>query len=350
VSNPSRVLLWMLLFLVTALLTISTLIEPLQEAFLANRIFNGMILGVLLIGIVVNFRQVLILRPDFLWIRAFPDNDKQQVQPRLLAPMVKMLSGREKGLRISALAMRAMLDGIRLRLDESRDLSRYMGGLLVFLGLLGTFWGLLDTISGVVDVIKSLSHQNSDLASNFTNLTQQLQVPLSGMGTAFSSSLFGLSGALIIGFMDLQAGHSQNRFYNELEEWLSELAHLPSGSLNTEGDSGVSSYIEALLEQTADNLNTLQRNMQRGEENRQQGQKQQLELAEKLTNLTDQLATRLGENQIHNESMNQHLHNIDSGINRLLSDLSKDRAQFSKEVRDEVRLLARTLARKDPAK
>ncbi|MDQ7015954.1 MAG: flagellar motor protein MotA, partial [Gammaproteobacteria bacterium] len=297
----------------------------------------------------VNFRQVLILRPEFLWIKAFPNNEQTRSQPRLLAPMVKMLAGRGEGSRISALAMRAMLDGIRLRLDESRDLSRYMSGLLVFLGLLGTFWGLLDTISGVVEVIKSLSHQNDDLASNFTQLTQQLQVPLSGMSTAFSSSLFGLSGALIIGFLDLQSGHSQNRFYNDLEEWLSELAHLPSGSLNIEGgNGGVSSYIEALLEQTADNLNNLQRNMDRGEENRQQGQKKQLELAEKLTHLTDQLATRLGETQSHNENMNQHLHNIDSGINRLLGELSKDRAQFSQEVRDEVRLLARTLARKGP--
>jgi hypothetical protein len=144
-----------------------------------------------------------------------------------MKPLAKHLEGLNRDhFSLSAFSMRTVLDGIRGRLDESREISRYMIGLLVFLGLLGTFWGLLGTISSVWQVIEGLEVARHDFAAVFANLKTGLQKPLSGMGTAFSSSLFGLGGSLVLGFIDLQAGHAQNRFFNELEEWLSGVTHL----------------------------------------------------------------------------------------------------------------------------
>src|SRR5690606_4518129 len=154
------------------------------------------------------------------------------------------------------------------RLDESRDLSRYMVGLLIFLGLLGTFWGLIQTIDSVGKVIANLSFASGDLGTVFQELQAGLESPLSGMGTAFSSSLFGLSGSLILGFLDLQAGQAQNRFYNELEDWLSSITRLGSAGPVSDGEASVPAYVQALLEQSADTLDRLQRTIERGEESR----------------------------------------------------------------------------------
>ena len=179
--------------------------------------------------------------------------------------MASMLAAREAQGRtgqarftLSATAMRSLLDGIASRLDESRELSRYMTGLLIFLGLLGTFWGLLKTVGAVSDVIGSMSVGSGDLNALFEQLKSGLAKPLAGMGTAFSASMFGLSGALVLGFLDLTAGQAQNRFFNELEEWLAGLTRLSSGVL-AEGEGSVPVYVQALLEQTAENMENLQR-------------------------------------------------------------------------------------------
>ncbi len=154
--------------------------------------------------------------------------------------------------------MRSLLDGIFSRLDESRELSRYMTGLLIFLGLLGTFWGLLKTVSSVSDVIGNMTLGNGDMNLMFDQLKTGLAKPLAGMGTAFSASMYGLAGALVLGFLDLTAGQAQNRFFNELEEWLAGLTRLSSGVL-AEGEGGsVPLYVQALLEQTAENMESLQ--------------------------------------------------------------------------------------------
>jgi hypothetical protein len=122
--------------------------------------------------------------------------------------------------------MRSILDSIASRLDESRETTRYLVGLLIFLGLLGTFWGLLLTTSSVGQTISALNTEGKDTATVFQELKTGLEAPLRGMGTAFSASLFGLAGSLILGFLDLQAGQAQTRFYNELEEWLSGITEL----------------------------------------------------------------------------------------------------------------------------
>lgn len=372
VSYSNRVLIWMLIFIAAVGGGGYVLYESLRNAFLANQIFNGMILGVLVVGIMVNLKQVLSLRPSTAWIDAYPAPGSSRLPdhpPRLLSSMAKLLSGiHRREFKLSAMTMRSLLDGVRLRLDESRDLSHYMIGLLIFLGLLGTFWGLLETIGSVGGVISQLSAGNGDLGATFEQLKTNLQGPLAGMGTAFSSSLFGLAGSLIVGFIDLQAGHAQNRFYNHLEEWLSELAHLPSGSLLVEGEQSIPHYIEALLEQTADNLNHLQRTMARGEEDRRTGQIRLMDLTEKLAELTDQMhaeqrllvelaknqmdlqpmIARLAEGATHgrtvDEQMRDHLRNLDLTAARLADELVAGRGEILDELRSEMRLLARVLS------
>ena len=236
-SNPKHTLFWMALYLAIVAAICYLLYEPLKGAFLANWVFNSLIMGVLLVGIGITVRQVLVLERELNWIRMFRTGQtgiSLAEEPRLLRPLAHHLSGRVKDrFRMSALSLRTVLDGIRARLDESREISRYMIGLLVFLGLLGTFWGLLGTIFSVGNIIGALEVGNADLVTVFDRLKTDLRQPLEGMGTAFSSSLFGLGGSLVLGFMDLQAGHAQNRFFNGLEEWLSRLTRLidiPQGS------------------------------------------------------------------------------------------------------------------------
>ena len=230
-SNPKSTIFWMLVYLAIVGAICTLLYEPLKGAFLSNWVFNALILGVLVIGIGITFRQVLVLRPELEWIKVFRTGQtglSVTREPRLLKPLARNLSTHLKRDRfsLSALSLRTVLDGIRARLDESREISRYMIGLLVFLGLLGTFWGLLGTIDAVGRVIGGMELGERDFAAVFGDLKAGLQEPLNGMGTAFSSSLFGLGGSLILGFLDIQAGHAQNRFYDGLEEWLSGLTHL----------------------------------------------------------------------------------------------------------------------------
>jgi hypothetical protein len=237
-SRP-QVFLWrMLVFLALVVLIAAILYEPITSAFFANAGLNGLIIFVLLIGIAYAFRQILRLFPEIRWINNFRIADpglKVDKPPTLLAPMATMLRDRTGHVSLSTLSMRSILESIGSRLDEARDTSRYLVGLLIFLGLLGTFWGLLQTINSVGDTIGALNTQGSDALVVFEELKSGLEAPLKGMGTAFSSSLFGLSGSLVLGFLDLQAGQAQNRFYNELEDWLSGITELQPGETLTSG-------------------------------------------------------------------------------------------------------------------
>jgi len=229
-SNTRHSLFWMAIYLAVVGTICALLFVPLREAFLANWGFNALILGVLLVGIGITIRQVLVLQTEIDWIKVFRTGEaglSVTEEPRLLKPLARHISGMRKDrFRLSALSLRTVLDGIRERLDESREISHYLIGTLIFLGLLGTFWGLLGTISAVGQVINGLDVGNRDFAAVFGELKAGLQAPLTGMGTAFSSSLFGLGGSLVLGFLDLQAGHAQNRFFNGLEEWLSGVTQL----------------------------------------------------------------------------------------------------------------------------
>jgi hypothetical protein len=222
-SSPRIFLFRMMVFVILGGLVAFLLHKQIEVAFMANPGLNSVIIAVLVIGIVLTLRQVLRLYPEITWVNNFRLADPGLAvdrPPVLLAPMAAILGSRAGRMAMSAQLMRGILDSIATRLDEARDISRYMTGLLVFLGLLGTFWGLIETVSSVGNVIQGLK-AGGDASSMFDSLREGLAAPLSGMGISFSSSLFGLAGSLVLGFLDLQSSQAQNRFYTELEDWLS---------------------------------------------------------------------------------------------------------------------------------
>ncbi len=238
-SSPQVFLFSMLIFLAISAFVIAILYRQVASAFVTNPGLNGLIVAVLVVGILLSILQVFRLFREVSWVNAYRRGDGDRpgtAEPVLLSPM-KALIGRRQSMALSTSALRSLLDSIATRLDEARDISRYLTGLLVFLGLLGTFWGLLETIKSIGDTIQALDPAGGDANSMLDALKTGLSAPLAGMGTAFSSSLFGLSGSLILGFLDLQAGRAQTRFYTELENWLSsvtDLAPAPSQGVPSE--------------------------------------------------------------------------------------------------------------------
>jgi len=373
-NRSRRFLIRMVLFLAVVTALAGVLGRELVNAFMGNPAVNGVILGILIAGIIYIFRQVLLLEPEMDWIESFRSNQAggdsadRIVAPTLLASMARMLGAQGRRVSLSASSLQALLDGISSRLNETRETSRYLIGVLVFLGLLGTFYGLLETVRSVAGVIGALNVGASDVARAFADLKSGLESPLHGMGTAFSSSLFGLAGSLVLGFLDLQAGQAQNRFYNELEEWLSTYTRLSAGPLGEGGDGSVPAYIQALLEQTADSLENLQRILARGEESRiaanatlasltdrlgtfgeqmKSGQvlmvrlaENQLELKPALTRLADVAESSLG----HDDVLRSHLRNIEAYIARLSEDVVQGREQSVQDLRGDIRIVARTIA------
>ena len=250
-SSPRIFLFRMMVFVVLGGLVAFVLHKQIETAFMANPGLNALIIGVLLIGIVLSARQVLRLYPEIAWVNNFRLADPGLAvdrPPVLLAPMAAILGSRVGRMAMSSQLMRGILDSIATRLDEARDISRYMTGLLVFLGLLGTFWGLIETVSSVGNVIQGLK-PGGDAGSMFDSLRDGLAAPLAGMGISFSSSLFGLAGSLVLGFLDLQSSQAQNRFYTELEDWLSTTVYDHGEPAGTAGVTGeVRSAIERLRE------------------------------------------------------------------------------------------------------
>ncbi len=255
-SSPRIFLFRMLVFVVLGGLVAFVLYKQIEVAFMSNPGLNSLIIAVLVTGIVLAMRQVLRLYPEIHWVNNFRLADPGLAvdrPPVLLAPMAAILRSRTGRMAMSAQLMRGILDSIATRLDEARDISRYMTGLLVFLGLLGTFWGLIETVSSVGAVIQGLK-ASGDAGTMFNSLREGLAAPLGGMGISFSSSLFGLAGSLVLGFLDLQSSQAQNRFYTELEDWLSTTVYdqadepSPAATTNTEVRSAIDSLREAMNE------------------------------------------------------------------------------------------------------
>ena len=255
-SSPRIFLFRMLVFVVLGGLVAFVLYKQIEVAFMSNPGLNSLIIAVLVTGIVLAMRQVLRLYPEIHWVNNFRLADPGLAvdrPPVLLAPMAAILRSRTGRMAMSAQLMRGILDSIATRLDEARDISRYMTGLLVFLGLLGTFWGLIETVSSVGAVIQGLK-ASGDAGTMFDSLREGLAAPLGGMGISFSSSLFGLAGSLVLGFLDLQSSQAQNRFYTELEDWLSTTVYdqadepSPAAATNTEVRSAIDSLREAMNE------------------------------------------------------------------------------------------------------
>jgi len=373
IGRPTRFLVRTLLFLAAVGGVVYLLFDGIAAAFQHHLALNGTILGVLALGILFNFRQIVSLNAEIAWIDKFRANRpslSNETPPRLLAPMAKMLGERTGRFSLSPTSTRSLLDSIGSRMDESRDLSRYLVGLLIFLGLLGTFWGLLQTVAAVGGVISTLS-ASTDTAALFADLQNGLKAPLAGMGTAFGTSLFGLASSIVLGFCDLQAGQAQNRFYNDLEEWLSAQTRLSSGAIG--GDGGgetVPAYIQALLETTADNLENLQRTMARSEDGRANAAGANMQLVDKLGALADQmkaeqqLLLKLAEGQIElrtalvklaeaprsgggaamDDATRAHIRNMDMALARMVDESGAGRLQMTQDIRNEIRLLARTIA------
>lgn len=255
-SSPRVYLLSMVIFIVLVAFLGLILYRQILAAFVTNPGLNGLILGVLLVGILLALMQVIRLMPEVTWVNSFltrGPNDRSPRQPVLLAPMAQLLGENGEDVALSTVSTQSILDSVGNRLDERREISRYLISLLVFLGLLGTFWGLLGTIASIGDTIQSLDPRSGDASDVLDSLKTGLKAPLDGMGTAFSSSLFGLAGSLVLGFLDLQSGQAQNRFYLELENWLSsltDLKHDTSGS--SLGNSTVTRAVERLSARVQD--------------------------------------------------------------------------------------------------
>ncbi len=373
-TRPDRYLIRMAVFLLAVLVIAGLLAPTLLVAFQANMVLNGLILGVLLLGILYIFRQPQMLYREVAWFERFLTPQLGvQITPRLLAPMAAMLGKRRTTNRqfsLTPASTRSILDSIGARLDESREISRYLIGLLIFLGLLGTFWGLIKTIDGVSTTLTSLHLDPAqDIVTLFGSLKEGLASPLSGMGTAFSSSLFGLAGSLILGFLDLQSGQALNRFYNELEDRLSSLTRIHPGSAAA-GDpleaGHAPAYSSALIEQTADSLERLQVVLERHAENRNNIDQQISALSDRLVRLVDQIEAEQrqlivlleGQGEFRtlieklvelqragsfDEASRLHLRNLDSAMTRLVEETVSGRSTIASEVRSEIRLLARTI-------
>jgi len=370
-TSPTVFLWRMLAFLAAVAVLVGLLAPQLSAAFAANPLLNGVIAGVLGLGIAWNIRQVLLLTTEVEWLEAFRNPAKStsaSPAPKLLAPMASMFAQRRnERLSLSAMAMRSLLDGIESRLDETRELSRYATGLLIFLGLLGTFWGLLLTIGSVSTVIGNMSVGTGDVNVLFNQLKAGLAEPLRGMSIAFSSSMLGLAGALVLGFLDLTSGQAQNRFYTELEDWLAGATRLSTGALGAEGEGSMPAYVQALLEQSAENMDELQRTMARGEEGRAQSNQALMTLTERLSILADQMRAsqtvmaRMAEGQAQlaptlarladasqhgalDEASRGHLRNLELYMARMLEEMTQGRMQTTSEIRQEIKVLARTIA------
>ena len=376
-NSPTRFIQRMIIFIILNLVLGFFLISSLINAFLTNPIINGLIFSVLGFGIIIILRQVYTLIPEIQWIEGYKRNKAKGLTGNLvnkklilLAPMASLLEEHKGSFTISSLSMRSLLDSLNLRLDETREISRYLIGLLVFLGLLGTFWGLLITIDSVGTVISSLGVEDEDSSLMFMKLKEGLKQPLNGMGTAFSSSLFGLSGSLILGLLDIQASQAQNQFYNDVEEWLSTMSLIAVNSSVNKGDQkiqedGVPIYVQALLEQSAESIDSLQRTLGRGEDERKHLADNFANLAEKMSAVADQIQnnqkafakgndksidiTPLVEYMKDNPSgiddpTKEHIRNMDISIKRLVEESNQGNKQLMTELRSEIKLLAKTIS------
>ena len=362
--GPRPYLLRMAFFLIALAAGLAALgyfkFDFLVTAFNNNAVLNGAILAVFVLGVGFVLREVQLLGHDAAWINHYPHVQGIARSPKLLVPLATVLSGRRGRARISPSMARSLLDGVASRQGETREIARYIVGLLIFLGLLGTFWGLLGTVNAVGAVIGQLNPQSGDLSILFGDLTEGLRAPLDGMGTAFSTSLFGLATSLLLGFLDLQGGQAQNRFYNDLEDWLG--AHTGEGDAleslgSTQATGNVPAYINALLRKSAESLDDMRSTMADQADAHLKTNQVVASLSGHLTALVDQmrveqdLLIRLAETQVAatpngamDEATRNHIRNTDVHLGRLVEELANSRERLIVELRDEIRLVARTVA------
>lgn len=364
----NRFLIRMGVFSLTIFILSILLHKQLAYIFLNNIALNSLIVGVLLFGVAYSFRQIFKLKPEYAFIKAQTTNNPRHLQrrPQYLSSLITLL---EKSKTLSTPTLRIVLDSLDARLHESRDIGRYLVGLLIFLGLLGTFWGLSLTIKSIADVISALpAGESAQVGAFLSQLKGDLKVPLAGMGVAFSSSLFGLAGSLILGFLELQSNQARNQFYNHAEEWLS--TKVLSASLSNISQDALQnpSYVQALLGQISENLESLQTTVSKTEDERHILNKNLTHLTEKLSVLGDQRSTekslllKVAEGIVDfqqnlkgfsekleaasfglDEASQGHIRNLDTSLNQLLEVTQTNHTTLGRDLKNEIRVLTKTL-------
>ena len=364
-TRPTAARLTMTIFTVALLAVCIAVHQGLARAFLSNPYFNGGILVTFLFGVVASYRQIQRIDKSVRWIHSFKGTQGLPSDPPfLLVPLSSVLQKNNAIPYIGATSLRAMLDGVFTRVDESRDLSRYLMNVLILLGLLGTFWGLLQTVGGIGNVIGGLSVGEGDIKTVFDSFKEGLQRPLLGMGVSFSASLFGLATSLILGFLDLQTGRAQNLFCSELEEWLGRRSSITESLF--QHSSTPSSYHEALIASLTDQLERLQRTMRQQHENQVSEQVHLRSLAEAVASLNDNIKSHhilLAKlTQLQSETtpalaqltevivtsnaghMEEHVRSVDVSLKEISRQLALSAANHTTELRDELRVIAKLLA------
>jgi hypothetical protein len=328
-SQPIRQIVTMML--VTALVLFGgwLIYDEMSEIVRTNLILNGLIGLVFLLGIATCFWQVLILMQSVSWIEDFArarPGAEEAAPPSLLAPLASLLRSR-RGATISSSSSRSIQESVESRIEESRDITRYLINLLVFLGLLGTFWGLATTVPAVVETIRSLAPQEGESGLDvFGKLMGGLESQLGGMGTAFASSLLGLAGSLVVGLLELFAGHGQNRFVRELEEWLSSITRL---GFSSEGEGGDTAQLGQVLEGLSAQVEQLQMIANDADASR-------VMMEERLGDLSIAIAA-LSE-RMGNIGSDAALNRIAAGQERLVAALSGEDSKISTDAESRMRL------------
>lgn len=365
-TRPKIARLTMTLFTVALLAVCLAVYDKLIGAFLSNPYFNSGILVTLTFGVAAAYRQISRIDKSVVWIHGFKGSTQLPSDPPfLLVPLASVLQKNDAMPYINATSLRAMLDGVFTRVDESRDLSRYLMNVLILLGLLGTFWGLLQTVSGIGTVIGGLSVGEGDLKTVFDGFKDGLRRPLLGMGISFSASLFGLASSLILGFLDLQTGRAQNVFCSELEEWLGRRSSI-SESLLQHGGATSPAYQEALVSTLSEQLERLQKTMRLSHENQLAEQSHLRSLAETVSALNDNvksqhvLLSKLTQLQTETtpalsqltevivtsnaSRVEEHVRSVDISLKEISQKLSNSAETQTSELRDELRTIAKILA------
>ena len=315
-SQPTRQTALMIFVLLCVFFIAYLLFPAVAPIFLSSPYLNGVIIGVFILGVLACFWQVFILVSSVYWIEGFvserPGHEIAK-PPRILAPLEALLRDKQSRRNINPLSARSILDSVATRLDEVRDITRYIINLLIFLGLLGTFYGLATTVPAVVETIKSLAPKEGQTGLEvFEGLMVGLESQLGGMGTAFASSLLGLAGSLVVGLLELFAGHGQNRFYMELEEWLSSISKIGQSFYDTESSNAPISSSELVINSFENKLNHL---IELLENNGNQSFNNQIQINE-LTKSIEKLI--LNEKEVSNSSSNHEVYN-QTDLNTLIN-------------------------------
>lgn len=349
-SRPSVQLFSMIVFLILFTGLAFVLYQPIRTVFFASPYLNGLILGVFGIGIISTFWQVLRLLRPIEWLEGFVQERLGHdfiKPPRLLSPLSAMFRETQTHRTVTPTTARSILDTTATRLDEGREISRYIIGLLIFLGLLGTFWGLSNTVPAVVDTIRALAPtEGENTLTLFTRLISGLEDQLSGMGTAFASSLLGLAGSLVVGFLELLAGRAQNRFYSEFENWLAAITHI---SLDGDSNSAGSADLARLILQNKEHFTRMEAVVGKQTELIDAQYKQTTFLEERVATLValheDFLKRLTTEEDMAGLDINskRHIKSIDHQLHRLSEEIIAGRHDTMNDLRAEIRLLAGTL-------